>query len=91
MGTFGMPNLDKLGIILRIPEYAENANITISKQERNGENVPVGIAFENAGGDFKNDYRFMASEIINEKLKTVKMREVNWGIDLKSRSKYTTF
>ena len=57
MGTFGMPNLDKLGIILRIPEYAENANITISKQERNGENVPVGIAFENAGGDFKNDYR----------------------------------
>ena len=23
----------------------------------------------------------MASEIINEKLKTVKMREVNWGIE----------
>ena len=81
MGTFGMPNLDKLGVILRIPEYAENANITISNQERNGENVPVGIAFENAGGDFKNDYRFMASEIINEKLKTVKMRDVNWGIE----------
>lgn len=80
MGTFGMPNLDKLGVILRIPEYAENANISINTQERNGETVPVGIAFANASGDFKNDYRFMASEIINEKLKTVKMRDVNWGI-----------
>ena len=81
MGTFGMPNLDKLGVILRIPEYAENANISINTQERNGEQVPVGIAFSNSSGDFKNDYRFMASEIINEKLKTVKMRAVNWGID----------
>ena len=81
MGTFGMPNLDKLGVILRIPEYAEDAKISINKQDRNGESVPVGIAFENAGGDFKNDYRFMASEIINEKLKTVKMRDVNWGIE----------
>ena len=26
------------------------------------------IRFENAGGDFKNDYRFMSTEI-NEKLK----------------------
>ena len=81
MGTFGMPNLDKLGVILRIPEYAEDAKISLNKQDRNGESVPVGIAFENAGGDFKNDYRFMASEIINEKLKTVKMRDVNWGIE----------
>ena len=80
IGTFGMPNLDKLGIILRIPEYDDKSNISINKQERNGEEVPVGIHFENAAGDFKNDYRFMSSEIINEKLKTVKMREVNWGI-----------
>ena len=48
MGTFGMPNLDKLGVILRIPEYAEDAKISINKQDRNGESVPVGIAFENA-------------------------------------------
>ena len=81
MGTFGMPNLDKLGVILRIPEYAENANISINKQERNGENVPVGIAFENSGGDFKNDYRFMVSEIVNEKLKGVKMKDVPWDIE----------
>lgn len=80
IGTFGMPNLDKLGVILRIPEYNDNAKITLTKQDRNGESTPVGVAFENANGDFKNDYRFMSSEIVNDKLKSVKMRDVNWGI-----------
>ena len=37
--------------------------------------------FENATGDFKNNYRFMASEIVNEKLKTVKFKGVNWHIE----------
>ena len=81
VGTFGMPNLDKLSIILKIPEYAENANITINTQERNGASVPVGIHFENASGDFVNDYRFMASEIVNDKLKSVTMKSVPWGVD----------
>jgi hypothetical protein len=81
MGTFGMPNLDKLGIILRIPEYAEKSKISINTQERNGSKVPVGIHFENANGDFQNDYRFMSSEIINDKLKSVTMKEVKWGVD----------
>lgn len=81
MGTFGMPNLDKLGIILRIPEYEENEKISINTQERNGETVPVGIHFENATGDFQNDYRFMSSEIVNDKLKSVTMKNVAWGVD----------
>lgn len=81
MGTFGMPNLDKLGIILRIPEYEENAAISINTQDRNGETVPVGIHFENAVGDFQNDYRFMTADIVNDKLKSVTMKNVNWGVD----------
>ena len=81
MGTFGMPNLDKLGVILRLPEYAENAQMSINTQDRNGETVPVGVHFENSTGDFQNDYRFMNSEIVNDKLKTVQMRPVNWGVD----------
>jgi hypothetical protein len=43
--------------------------------------VPVGIHFENKAGDFKNDYRFMTSEVINDKLKTVKMRAVKWDVE----------
>ena len=80
MGTFGMPNLNKLDLLLKIPVYKDNAKLEIQKQERNGEEVPVGIHFENDTGDFKNDYRFMTSEIISEKLKSVKFKGVEWNV-----------
>ena len=82
VGTFGMPNLGKLNTILNIPEYKEDANIGVNTQDKNGEQIPVGIHFENKAGDFKNDYRFMSSEIVNDKLKTVKMKTVNWNVDI---------
>ena len=81
IGTFGMPNLGKLNTILGISEYKDNAKISLTKQDRNGEQVPVGLHFENAAGDFKNDYRFMSQEIVNDKLKTVKMRTVTWNVE----------
>jgi hypothetical protein len=82
IGTFGMPNLNKLNTILNIPEYSKEADITISRQDRDGEKVPVGIHFENKASDFKNDYRFMTSEVINDKLKTVKFKGVKWNVDI---------
>ena len=83
IGTFGMPNLGKLQTVLNIPEYKEDAKITVNKQERNGEQVPVGVHFENKDGDFKNDYRFMSSEIFTDEMKkTIKMRSVNWTVDI---------
>jgi len=78
IGTFGMPNLNKLKILLNIQEYKENAKLSITKR---ADAQPDGINFENAAGDFKNNYRFMSSEIINEKLKTVKFKGVNWHIE----------
>jgi len=78
IGNFGMPNLSKLKILLNIQEYRENAKLSITRRST-GE--PDGINFENATGDFKNSYRFMASEIVNEKLKTVKFKGVNWHIE----------
>lgn len=80
-GTFGMPNLDKLAMHLKNPEYKENAVIQVVKQQRNGEDVPVNLHFENETGDFVNDYRFMSTEVINEKLKTVKFKGANWDIE----------
>jgi hypothetical protein len=82
VGTFGMPNLAKLNTVLNISEYREDASISVTRQDRNGEKVPVGIHFENKAGDFKNDYRFMTAEIINEKLKAVKFRGVKWNVDI---------
>jgi hypothetical protein len=82
IGVFGMPQLNKLKYLLDGPEYKEDAKITVVSAERNGETLPVGIHFENKGGDFKNDYRFMNSEIINEKMKTVKFRGANWDVEV---------
>jgi len=82
IGTFGMPNLGKLNTILNIPEYKDDAVITVIRQNKNSEDVPVGIHFENKTGDFKNDYRFMSAEIVNDKLKSAKMRPVKWHIDI---------
>lgn len=81
IGLFGMPNLDKLKILLHLQEYRENAVITITKQNRNGAEVPVGLHFVNATGDFQNDYRFMTSEVVAEKLKTAKYLGTKWEID----------
>jgi hypothetical protein len=85
-GTFGLPNLSKLNILLNIDEYKDNANITVNEQERNGETVPFGLHFENASGDFKNDYRFMSKELVEEKLNSVKFKGVNWDITIQPNS-----
>ena len=81
MGTFGMPNLDKLNLHLKNPEYKDNAKVDVTKAQRNGADVPTGLHFENQAGDFQNDYRFMNSEIINEKLKTVKFKGATWDVE----------
>lgn len=83
VGVFGMPNLDRLNTILNIPEYKENAVISVNTQkDTEGNSVPSGIHFENKSGDFKNDYRFMATAVINDQLKSVKMKPVKWGIEI---------
>ena len=82
IGIFGMPQLNKLKYHLDCPEYKENASIKVVKAERNGDEIPVGLHFENKTGDFKNDYRFMNTEIINEKLKTIKFKGVKWDVEV---------
>ena len=81
VGTFGMPNLDKLSLHLKNPEYKDNAKIDVVQAERNGETIPTHIHFENAAGDFQNDYRFMNKAIIEEKLKTVKFKGASWQVE----------
>ena len=82
IGTFGMPQLNKLKYLLDGAEYKDDAKITVTTAERNGEVMPVGLHFENKECDFKNDYRFMNQEIINEKMKTVKFRGVKWDVEI---------
>lgn len=79
--VFGMPNLDKLNLHLKNPEYKEKAKIDVVVSNRNGADIPTSLHFENESGDFVNDYRFMNTEIINEKLKTVKFKGASWDVD----------
>ena len=81
-GVFGMPQLEKLRYLVEGREYQDGATIEVVSAERNGEEIPVGLHFENKDGDFKNDYRFMNTDIINEKLKTVKFRGVTWHVEV---------
>jgi hypothetical protein len=77
IGTFGMPNLGKLKTLLNLQEYRENAKLSLSKTS-NGD--PDGVSFENAAGDFRNNYRFMAAGIITEKLKNARFKEPAWHV-----------
>ena len=79
-GTFGMPNLDKLSMHLKNPEYQKDAKLDVITGDRNGEIIPTHIHFENAAGDFENDYRFMNKAIIEEKLKSVKYKGTGWNV-----------
>jgi hypothetical protein len=81
-GIFGMPQLNKLKIHLDCPEYREDATIEVVKGQRNGEEIPVGLHFENKAGDFKNDYRFMNTEVIEKKLAMPKFKGVTWHVDV---------
>jgi len=81
VGTFGMPNLDKLNLHLKNPEYKTDAKVEVVQAERNGETIPTHIHFENSAGDFQNDYRFMNKAIIEEKLKTVKFKGASWAVE----------
>ena len=66
IGTFGMPNLGKLKTILNIDEYHKDAKITVNTQkDPEGNTIPCGLHFENAAGDFKNDYRYMTANVQN--------------------------
>jgi hypothetical protein len=81
--SFGMPNLQKLNIILNIPEYKENAQFNVTYKSENGKTYPSGIEFVNKDGDFKNSYRFMSGIIVDEKLKTCKfLGPSKWDIEI---------
>ena len=62
--TFGIPNLTLLNTLLNIPEYNETASIKMVTKQAEGAVIPFNIHFENAAGDFKNDFRLMSKKVI---------------------------
>jgi hypothetical protein len=81
IGTFGLPTLGKLKTILDIPEYREDATISIERRDIDGEEVPASITFENKIADFTNTYRLMTPGVVNEKLKNLKFKGASWDVE----------
>ena len=81
-GVFGMGNLDKLALHLKNPEYQDGASIDVIKEDRNGENVPTTIHFENKSGDYENDYRFMNKNVLDERMKKVTFKGAQWDVEI---------
>jgi hypothetical protein len=81
IGTFGMPNLNKLNTILNIPEYREDADITVKTKKVDNVDIPSYISFSNKSSDFTNEYRLMNQSTIDEMLKTPKFKGANWNIE----------
>lgn len=80
IGEFGMPNLNKLDIHLKCPEYKEDASIDIVTMTKDGEVICSGLHFKNKSGDFQNDYRFMNKAIINDILKSARFKGATWDV-----------
>jgi len=81
IGVFGMPNLSKLKTILSFgDEYDENSQITVIREIREGEDTPTTIHFESKDNDFINDYRLMAKNIVEGKVKNVSFKGATWNI-----------
>ena len=78
-GTFGMPNMSTLKTILGLDPYLADAVITVKQDPVKG---PVSMNFINKEGDFTNDYRFMAKDIVEDQMQTVKFKGVNWHVEL---------
>lgn len=80
-GVFGMPNLGKLKTILSFDDYDDKATINMTRQDRDGVQVPSAIHFETADKSFTNDYRLMSQAIVEEKVKPVKFAGAAWNIN----------
>ena len=81
-GEYGLASLDKLAFHLKNPEYQDDAKIEIVENVRNGISRPTEIHFENKNGDFQNDYRFISSELINERIVSLPFHGANFNISI---------
>lgn len=81
-GTFGIPGINQLATLLNLDEYLKDASINVTSKDQNGEKILTGIHFENASGSFVNDFRFMTSALVNEKLKTLEFNEPAYEVEI---------
>ena len=81
-GIFGLHDLSRLNTLVNIPEYRENATITVNHLKTADRLVPTGITFLNASKDFKNEYRFMSQEVVETQLPPRTRKDIHWDVTI---------
>jgi len=75
-----MGNLGFLNGIVNLDGYkSDDGTINVNNRERNGEQVLESLTFEDQYGN-TDQYRFMSKEVVEQQLKTVKFKGVNWNV-----------
>lgn len=72
-GTFGMPNMEKLKIIVGFDDYDDTSKISMVYETRDGVKTPACIHFETQSGDFVNDYRLMGKTLVESQVPTYEL------------------
>lgn len=80
IGTFGMPNLQKLKTILSFDDYDDDAKIKVTRRDRDDVSTPESIRFETNASDFVNDYRLMQKALVEERIKNVTYKGTGWDV-----------
>jgi len=79
--TIGLSRMGVLDGALKFPGFDDdNATVSITKQERNGVDVPVEIEFKSPDGTDAH-YRFMLADVINQQLKAIKFKGAEFDIE----------
>jgi hypothetical protein len=61
--------------------YDDKAIINVTTKDVDGTQIPSAIHFETATGDFVNDYRLMAKNIVEDKVKAVTFKGTKWDVE----------
>ena len=80
--TVGLSRMGVLQGYLQYPGFDDaDATVKIDTQERNGETIPVEVAFEAVDGNDAH-YRFMLADVINQQLKEIKFKGAEFDINI---------
>lgn len=81
--TVGLGDLNKLSVILNIPEYGSDSVVEILSDTQNGTQHPSKIVFKNKDNDFSNEYRLMVDRLVNAKIPDIKFAGAEWHVEFK--------
>jgi len=86
-GEFGMGSLGLLSSLMRLSNYQDpGASISIKREERNGEEMPTTLIFEDTEGG-KDQYRFMSKQVVDEAMKVATFKGANWDVVIQPAAK----